>query len=98
MLINDGVDIEVMCLNNISYDLFEVSGLLFFLSLQLLEPGGIFKHLLRVVVSILIKLLLVSLLKGLNLLFCNILSISLVFHKTIISITVLKLGTGEFFL
>jgi len=87
-----------MCLNDIGNDLFKVPGLLFFLSLQLLEPCGIFKHLLRIVVSILIKLLLISLFKGLDLLFSDILSISLVLHQTIVSVTVLKLGTGEFFL
>jgi hypothetical protein len=55
-----------------------------------LESGGIFKHLLRVSVPVLIKFSLVLFLKALDLLLSNIFSIALVLHQRIETIPVLE--------
>jgi|TARA_B110001450_G_C17451558_1_gene412251 hypothetical protein len=83
-----------MGLNNISNSLLEVSGFLLLLGLELLELSCIFKHLLRVSVSVLFKLNLLVLNLSLDLFFKDLLEVPLVFHKRIISISVLELRAG----
>lgn len=94
VFVHQGVNLLVMGLNNISNSLLEVSGFLLLLGLELLELSCIFKHLLRVSVSVLFKLNLLVLNLSLDLFFKDLLEVPLVFHKRIISISVLELRAG----
>jgi hypothetical protein len=91
VLFHDLSHISVMLVNDIIDSLLKLPSILFLLSLQLLELCSIFKHLLRILVSLLFQLNLELLCQLLNLLFKGILHFSLVFIKRVISVLSLYL-------
>ena len=92
MLVHNLVDIQVMGLDDVSNCLVKVSCLFIFFGCQFLEFSSVFKHGLGVLVSVLLKLTLMSLSEVSNLLFEECFSVTLVLIKRVISISMLKLG------
>ena len=91
MLVHDLTNVDIMGLDDVSNSFFKVSSLFFFLCLKLLEFGGIFKHFLRVLVSIVLKLFEMLVGEILDSLLKCVFSISLVFIKGVVPISMLQL-------
>ena len=98
MLLHDLSYISVVLVDDIIDSLLKLPGILFLLSLQLLELGCIFEHLLRVLIPLLLQFNLELLCQLLNLLLEGVLHLSLVFIKRVVSVLGLHLRVRQLFL